>query len=142
MSRIFWDTNLFIYLFEDHGGHSKGVAALLKKMDARGDELLTSALTIGEILARPMERGDLDCCNRYEHAIRSSANILSFDISTARKFSELRAQRNRHIRPPDAMQLACAATAKVDLFLTNDSHLHNLHVDGIHFITSVERAPI
>jgi predicted nucleic acid-binding protein len=142
MSRIFWDTNLFIYLFENHGSHSKEVAALLKKMDARGDELLTSALTIGEILARPMEQGDLDCCSRYENAIRSNANVLPFDVSTVRKFAELRAQRHRNIRPPDAIQLACAATAKVDLFLTNDIRLHNLHVDGIHFITSVERAPI
>jgi predicted nucleic acid-binding protein len=142
MSRIFWDTNLFVYLFEDYGSHSKQVKALLQKMDERGDELFTSALTIGEVLAGPMEQGDLDCCDRYENAIRSNGIIVPFDVPAARNFAKLRAQPGRNIRPPDAIQLACAATAKVDLFLTNDKRLHNLHVDGIHFITSVDRAPI
>ncbi len=141
MSRIFWDTNLFVYLFEDHGIHSKHVKALLQKMDERGDELLTSALTIGEVLAGPMGQGDLDSCNRYENAIRSNGIVISFDVAAARNFAKLRA-RASGIRPPDAIQLACAATAKVDLFLTNDKRLHNLRVDGIHFITSVDRAPI
>jgi len=40
------------------------------------------------------------------------------------------------------MQLACAGTAGMDLFLTNDVRLHSMQVDGIQFITSVERAPI
>ena len=31
MSRIFWDTNLFIYLFEDKGGQSERVAALANR---------------------------------------------------------------------------------------------------------------
>jgi len=142
MSRIFWDTNLFVYLFEDYGNHSKQVKVLLQKMDDRGDELLTSALTLGEVLAGPMQAGDLDCCDRYEKAIRSNGIVVPFDVSAARNFAKLRTQSGIKIRPPDAIQLACAATAKVDLFLTNDQRLHSLRVEGIHFITSVERAPI
>jgi len=42
MSRIFWDTNLFIYLFEDYGVLSKAVGQLRSKMLDRGDQLLTS----------------------------------------------------------------------------------------------------
>lgn len=139
MSRIFWDTNLFIYLFEDHGHHSHQATSLLKKMAERGDELVTSALTIGEVLARPMQEGDMDRCERYEQAIRSNAIISAFDVAAARKFAMIRGQK---IRPPDAIQLACAATASVDLFLTNDKRLHEARVDGIHFITSVDRAPL
>lgn len=139
MSRIFWDTNLFIYLFEDHGHHSHQATSLLKKMAERGDELITSALTIGEVLARPMQEGDMDRCERYEQAIRSNAIISAFDVAAARKFAMIRSQK---IRPPDAIQLACAATAAVDLFLTNDKRLHDIRVDGIHFITSVDRAPL
>ena len=142
MSRIFWDTNLFIYLFEDHGHHSRQATDLLKKMAERGDELLTSTLTIGEILARPMQEGDVERCERYEQAIRSNAIISSFDVAAARNFAKIRSGKERRIRPPDAIQLACAATASVDLFLTNDKHLHDVRVDGIHFITSIDRAPL
>lgn len=141
MSRIFWDTNLFIYLFEDYGANSAAVAQLLQKMGARGDELVTSTVTLGEILVQPQSTGDVSRCQAYESAIKSNATLLSFDIAAARMYARLRAQPRR-ITPPDAMQLACAASAGVDLFLTNDTRLHGMQVDGIHFISSVERAPI
>jgi predicted nucleic acid-binding protein len=84
----------------------------------------------------------MDSCRKYEKVMQDTAVIVSFDVTAARQFAKLRGERTRCIRPPDAIQLACAATAGVDLFLTNDTHLHNLHIDGIHFITSVDRAPL
>ncbi|HZU08664.1 MAG TPA: type II toxin-antitoxin system VapC family toxin [Pseudacidobacterium sp.] len=142
MSRIFWDTNLFIYLFEDYGKHSRAVENLRRRMLERGDQLVTSSLTIGEILTKPHSVGNHLACEEYEEAIRATALVVNFDILAARNFAKLRAQNEINIRPPDAIQLACAATAGVDLFLTNDTHLHHVHVDGIHFITSVDRAPL
>lgn len=44
------------------------------------------------------------------------------------------------ITAPDAIQLACAATAGVDLFMTNDDRLSRRLVPGVKFITSLERA--
>ena len=44
VSRIFWDTNLFIYLIEDFRHLSEHVIALRKRMVERGDELYTSTL--------------------------------------------------------------------------------------------------
>ena len=55
MSRIFWDTNLFIYLLEDKGELTERVVSLRERMAERSDELLTSTLTVGEILVRPFE---------------------------------------------------------------------------------------
>jgi len=142
MSRVFWDTNLFIYLFEKHPVFSTGVKTLLARMEARGDQLFTSALSVGEVLAKPYEFGDMARCTQYEKAMVQAAVILPFDLSAARQFAKLRAPRLLRVRPPDAMQLACAGTAGMDLFLTNDARLHKIQVDGIQFITSVDRAPI
>jgi len=141
MSRVFWDTNLFIYLLEDYGLHSESVIELLARMESRADELLTSAITLGEILVQPSSAGDLRRCQEYEAAIKANATILAFDIGASRSYARIRSQP-RKIAPPDAIQLACAASAGVDLFLTNDTRLHGLHVDGIQFITSVDRAPL
>ena len=44
MSKVFWDTNLFVYLVEDRGERAERVAALRRRMIERDDELLTSAL--------------------------------------------------------------------------------------------------
>lgn len=142
MSRVFWDTNLFIYLFEGQPHYSNPVKALLAKILHRGDQLFTTALSVGEILAKPYERGEMERCSRYEQAIRESAVILNFDLPAARHFARIRAEAAQRVRPPDAIQLACAASARVDLFLTNDTRLHNLTINGIQFITSVERAPL
>ena len=138
MSRIFWDTNLFVYLIEDRGERAERVAALRRWMIEREDELLTSTLTLGEILVKPMETGDEELMRRYEHAIGAGATVLPFDDGAARRFAEIR--QDRSIRPPDAIQLACAAAVGVDLFITNDDRLTRRNVRGIHFIQSLERA--
>jgi uncharacterized protein len=140
MSRVFWDTNLFIYLFEDYGALSKAVSQLRLKMLDRGDQLLTSTLTLGEILVKPVERGDSELCGKYEHAISSAATLIAFDVKAAKVYAGLRSERS--LRAPDAIQLACAASANVDLFVTNDERLQGRHVDGIQFIVPLERVPI
>ena len=137
MSRIFWDTNLFIYLIEDYGELSERVAALRERMVVRGDELLTSTLTVGEVLVKPLEKGDSALASQYESALTRGATIVPFDVSAARRFAGIRV--DREIRPPDAIQLACAAEARADLFITNDDRLSRKNVAGIQFITSLER---
>jgi len=45
------------------------------------------------------------------------------------------------IRAPDALQLACAGSFGVDLFVTNDSRLFRKKVDGVQFIVPLDRLP-
>lgn len=140
MSRVFWDTNLFIYLFEDYRELSRLTVELRKMMLARGDQLFTSAMTLGEILVKPMQVGDIDLCRRYESTIIAAAVVLPFDLSAANKYAWIRS--NRSLRAPDAVQLACAATAGVDLFVTNDARLQGINIPGIQFIVPLSRVPI
>jgi len=140
MSRIFWDTNLFIYLFEEYGELSKRVQAIRRKMLERGDQLLTSTFTLGELLVKPMEKGALDLSKKYEEALTRSALLIPFDVQAATHYGRLRCDRT--IRPPDAIQLACAGAAQVDLFITNDERLRSKRVDGVQFLTSLRGAPL
>lgn len=140
VSRIFWDTNLFVYLFEDYKGLSKKTEELRRRMLARGDQLLTSTLTIGEVLVKPLERGATDVCQRYEKAITSTAVVIPFDLNATRIYASLR--QDRSLRAPDAVQLACAASVGVDLFVTNDDHLQGRHVKGIQFIVALDAVPL
>jgi len=140
MSRIFWDTNLFIYLFEEYGELSQRVQTIRKKMLERGDQLFTSTFTLGELLVKPIEKGSLELCKKYEHALANSAVLIPFDIRAAVNYGRLRCDRS--IRPPDAIQLACAGSAGVDLFITNDERLRSKRVEGIHFLTSLRGAPL
>ena len=140
VSRIFWDTNLFIYLIEERTEHTERVAELRRLMIERGDELLTSALTFGEVLVKPMEIKDKELMQIYEQMIRSNTTIVPFDLHAAPKFAEIR--QDRSIKAPDAIQLACASAANSDLFITNDNRLSRKNIPGIQFIQSLENATL
>ena len=136
MTRIFWDTNLFIYLFEG-GTFAPAVKRLRTRMEDRGDVLVTSALTLGEVQVLPM-RTSAEEAERTAALVRSVAVVIPFDDQASRAYAAIR--QERAIRPADAIQLACAAAAGVDLFITNDDRLASRHVAGVKFITSLERA--
>jgi predicted nucleic acid-binding protein len=138
VSRVFWDTHLFIYLIEDYQDLSRQVVEVRTRMVARGDQLLTSSLTLGEILVKPLESDDAALARQYEQAIATGATIISFDENVARRYAAIRVDRS--IRPPDAIQLACAAHASADLFITNDERLSKKNIPGIQFVVSLERA--
>jgi len=66
--------------------------------------------------------------------------VLPFDFKAVGYYARIR--QDRTIQPPDAIQLACAASAGVDLFISNDDRLSRKNIPGINFITSLARAPI
>lgn len=138
VSLIFWDTNLFIYLFEGQGERADRVAALRERMIERKDRLCTSSLTLGELLVKPMEREDDALVRLYREELSKSAVLIPFGVEAAEVYASIR--RDRTIRAPDAVQLACAAVSGADLFITNDDRLSRRVVAGIGFIASLDRA--
>jgi predicted nucleic acid-binding protein len=66
--------------------------------------------------------------------------VLVFDQAAGEIFARVR--QDRAIKAPDAIQLATAAAAGCDLFITNDDRLTRVRVPGIQFIASMERAPL
>lgn len=139
MSRIFWDTNLFIYLLEENPQFSKQVMDLRRKMLERQDELVTSTMTLAEIQVVPRRAGDLDLAAHYRNTIQQVSRVVPFDGAAADKFAELRI--NPSIQPADAIQLSCAAASGVTIFITNDIRLTRLRIPGIDFVTSLDRLP-
>lgn len=137
MSRIFWDTNLFIYLLEQK---EEFIKELRIRMLRRGDQLLTSTITLGEVLVKPTRAGDIERCRKYERAISAAATLIPFDFKAARHYASIKSSRS--VQTPDAIQLSCAASAGVDLFITNDDRWQNKQVPGIQFIVPLNRLPI
>jgi predicted nucleic acid-binding protein len=116
-------------------------AELIERLALRRDLVLTSTLTLGEVLTRPISQGDTELAKQYEmHLTSHGMRLLDFDRSAAREYARLR--NDKSIKPPDAIQLATAAAASCDLFITNDDRLSRKVVSGIHFITALNRVPI
>ena len=138
MTHIFWDTNLFIYQWDTNSPHQPSVHALRKKMLAAGIGLVTSTMTLGELMTGPRRSGHEAIALQYKTALTQSAAIVPFDERAADLYAMVRAQTR--VRQPDGIQLACAAAHGVELFVTNDDKLWKLRVPDVHFIVSIETA--
>ena len=140
MARVFWDSNLFIYLFEKNAEWSPRVIELRRRMLARGDELLTSYLTVGEVITKPKQLNNAMLERSYLNFFSGgSVELVGFSLDAAQRYGDIRSRER--IRPADAIQLACASAARTDLFVTNDNRLSGLVVSGVTFVTGIERVP-
>ena len=133
MSRVYWDTMLFVYLLENNPTHAPRVDSLLVRARRRRDSLFTSYLALGEIMAGVEKSHDSKAAGAVRDAVvKMGFSLLPFDGDAVAPFSKLRAHEK--LKAPDAIHLACAASAGIDLFLTGDKQLVKLDVPGIQFI--------
>ena len=137
MSRIYWDTMLFVYWLEGHPEHAARMNQIHKRMEARRDTLCTSALTLGEVLTGLYKRGAREMAARIRERFRPPlVDLLPFTPETADQYARIRG--NHRVSPADAIHLASAAQYGVDLFLTNDRRLQKLAIPGIQFIAGMD----
>ncbi len=137
MTRIFWDTMLFIYLLKEHPEFGPRVQSLRAASLKRGDELCTSALVLGELLAGIYAKDTPADAARIRNGIlEAGVKILPFDETASDVFGRIRAKHR--VPAADSANLACAAVNGVDLFLTGDQRLLKLHIPGIKFIAGLD----
>jgi uncharacterized protein len=137
VSRIYWDTMLFIYWLEDHPKFAGPVRDIHSRMRERHDHLLTATLTFGEVLAGVYRRGAGDRAEKIRQLLMESVDeVVPFKLEASDHYARIRAGLN--VSPADAIHLASAAQGGTDLFLTNDKRLVGKFVPGIQFIASIE----
>ncbi len=137
MTRVYWDAMLFIYFLEDHPEHGERMQHILEQMSIRGHVLCTSILTLGEILVGVYKHGT----EEQAAAVRSQicpplVELLPFSVNEADRFARIRAAHP--VSPADAIHLATAAEAGVQLFLTNDRTVSRQVIRGIDFIAGLD----
>jgi uncharacterized protein len=137
MSRIYWDSMLFIYWLDDNPLFAKRVASIRARMSERNDELITGAVTLGEVLAGVYRKGPTSRVDQIRTSLLGLlSEVIPFTAETADHYARIRGTLN--IASPDAIHLACAASVHTDLFLTNDKSLVGKFVPGIQFIASLD----
>jgi predicted nucleic acid-binding protein len=138
MSRVYWDSMLFIYLIEGNPAYAPRVKEIHEEMVRRGDLLCTSVFTLGEVLTGPRNVGAHAVVDQIRQFFLHSGQVelLPFGATTSDRYSVIRATTAAH--PADAIHLAGAAESGMDLFITNDKRLQKLTIPGIQFITGLE----
>jgi predicted nucleic acid-binding protein len=114
------DTAIFIYLIEEHPQFLPHILPLFEEADAGKRELVTSALTLLEVLVVPYRRRNVALAERYEVLLTTSRGVRMMDLTRdqLRSAAQLRAATGAKV--PDALQLVSALGAGCRTFLTND----------------------
>lgn len=137
MTRIYWDSMLFIYLLEGNPIFGPKVRKILSRIVSRGDALSTSVFSLGEILTGPRRRGSISGADAVKQYFLSGAvEILPFTEAAADRYSLIRGANK--VSQADAIHLATAAEAGVDVFVTNDGDLLKLSIPGIKFFADLD----
>ncbi len=138
MSRIYWDSMLFIYWLEGNPQFGRRVDAIWSQMQKRNDQLLTGALTFGEVFAGAYRRGaNQERVQRAKVELEIAVSeVIPFTLATADLYGRIRGSLK--VSSADAIHLACAANAGTDLFLTNDKKLVGKVIPGIQFIVGLD----
>ncbi len=120
------DTAPLIYLIEENLAYLPIVRPFFERVDRGEFRVLTSVVTLAEVLVHPMRQGDHNLANEYRRILLHANHITTLPVSKtiAEEAAQLRA---RHaLRMPDAIQLATAVGAGATSFLTNDTRLPSL----------------
>lgn len=117
------DTVAFIYYIEDHPTFAGVLDSLFHAADAGRRAVVTSALTLLEVLVIPYRAGNVGLAARYEALLTRSrgVHLVEIDRDQLRGAAQLRALHR--VRTPDALQLAAALSRRCTSFVTNDRQI-------------------
>lgn len=117
------DTAVFIYLIEEHPAYLPVVEPLFNEVAAGMREIVTSAVTLLEVLVVPFRTGEVALAGLYEALLTRSRGVrlVEIDRGQLRAAAQLRAHYD--LRTADALQLAAALSSRCSAFVTNDRRL-------------------
>ncbi len=117
------DTSLFIYLIEEHPAYLPLVLPVFASADNGERDLVTSAITLGEVLVLPYRAGRPELAERYERVLTRTDSLRLVDIDRVQIRTAARFRAHYGMRLPDALQLTAAYTQRCVAFVTNDRRL-------------------
>lgn len=118
------DSAPLIYFMERHPSFFEPVRPFFEALGREEFDVLTSAVTIAEVLTHPLRHGRLGLVSIYRDFFAQYLPVIPVTAEIAESAARLRADHG--LRTPDAIQVATAITHKADFFLTNDTRLGRL----------------
>lgn len=119
--KIYLDTNIFIYAIEAYPDYLAALEDLFESADMRNLAIVTSELTLAEVLVKPLEDGDLEKQQAYCEALQSSEHLTIASVSRDVLIEAAKVRATQKLKLPDAIHLATAVQYQCSTFLTNDS---------------------
>jgi len=117
------DTTPLIYFIEENPAYLSTVLPFFVAVDRGEFTVVTSMVTLLEVLVHPFRHGNTQLAQRYRDILLNAKGLTTVPLSQdiAEEAARLRARHN--LRTPDAIQMATAIYNGASFFLTNDARL-------------------
>ena len=135
---MFLDSAPMIYHLEDIRPYSILTTEVFTALAKGGLESVLSTVSIAELLTKPFKEGRDDQIAVFEAFVLSlpQTRLTVPTYTIAKQAARLRGQYG--LRTPDALLFSTAQAEGCDAFLTNDTRLKKLEVEGITVIVLSE----
>lgn len=120
------DTAAFIYFIEAHPTYLPTLLPLFTAADLEQLTIVTSAITLLEVLVVPYRAGNMPLASRYEALLTGSRGMLLREIDRTQLLAAAQLRAVAGVRTPDALQLAAALSEGCTAFITNDQRIRSL----------------
>jgi predicted nucleic acid-binding protein len=120
------DTALFIYLIEERSPFLSLIEPLFREADKGRRELVTSAITLLEVLVVPYRGGNRPLAERYEALLMRSRGVRVVDLSVDQLRAAAQLRATLGVKTPDALQIVAALTGGCTTFVTNDRRIPSI----------------
>jgi predicted nucleic acid-binding protein len=117
------DTAPLIYFIEENPLYLPHLRAFFDAVDQGHLRVVTSILTLVEVLIHPLRLGNSQIANQYRQILLHARNVETLPVSAAIAEAAARLRAKHNLRTPDSIQIATAITAGATSFLTNDVQL-------------------
>lgn len=120
------DTAAFIYFIEAHPTYLPALLPLFTAADLEQLTIVTSAITLLEVLVVPYRAGNMVLASRYEALLTRSRGMFLREIDRTQVLAAAQLRAVAGVRTPDALQLAAALAEGCTAFVTNDRRIRSL----------------
>lgn len=131
-NRIYLDSNIWIYALENVPEYSSLLVALFELAENGSLTIITSELTLSEVLVRPIRKRDTAKQTAYVEAITATENTTAVPISRNILLDAAKVRSDSRLKLPDAIHAASAIATSCTTFLTNDKQFRT--VQGLHML--------
>lgn len=122
--RLYLDTNFFIEAIEGSGALKEACLNLLESGESRAGFLVTSLLTLSEVLVHPMRFSDIEMATIYSDVIVNSNRMIVVDIDRTILIDAAKIRGGQQAtKLPDAIHLATARALECSHIVSNDAKL-------------------
>lgn len=120
------DTAPLIYFIEEHPSYLPLVEPFFTSMDNGQISVVTSTITLLEVLVYPISQNNIEAIDRYRDVLLHAEHLTTVDVSPAIAVTAASLRARYKNFTPDAVQLATAIEMGASAFLTNDKTLRKV----------------